>query len=108
MTNRFQDTISEIRRTQKRLKTAQKTIEKSDAVLAKSVKLLNDGPSYRHAPIPAPQLVALEQAREQVKQARKILRHNESVLNMSAILLKQTGIRPYRKRKPNQKAVAIH
>lgn len=40
MPNKFQTTIAEIVRARKRIKTARKTLDKSDAVLNKASKLL--------------------------------------------------------------------
>lgn len=105
MTNRSQETISEIRRKQKRLKTTQKTIDQIDAVLAKSTKILVDGPSYQRSAVPSQDIVEGIKARQALKKARKELRQTDMVLNKYAQLLRQRGVRPYRKR---QKVVAIH
>ncbi len=109
MPNKYQETIAEITRARKRIKTAHKTLDKSEAVLGKSVKLLLEGPSYRRSAIPAVKLEEIAQAKEQIKGARKTLRHSETVLNLSAVLLRQSGVRPYRKRKNlPKKTVAIN
>lgn len=42
MSNKYQSAIAEIKRAQKRIKTAKKTLDKSDAVLTKSARLLKE------------------------------------------------------------------
>lgn len=106
MVNRSQETISEIRRKQKRLQTAKKTFDQVEALLAKSTKILVDGPSYQRSPIPADKIARNVRVRLALKKAkRELLREVNATLNEDAMLLRQRGVRPYRKR---QKVLAIN
>lgn len=106
MANRSQETISEIRRKQKRLQTAKKTFEQVEALLAKSTKILMDGPSYQRSPIPADKIARNTRVRMALKKAKKeLIKEVNATLDEDAMLLRQRGVRPYRKR---QKTIAIH
>jgi len=100
--NTFQDTIIELERARKRFQMSRKTIDKSAAALLKTTKML-DGqrPTYNgHRKISKAELERIRYlAQLRSREVKQVFNEFENALRLQAQRLRETGVRPYKKKR---------